>query len=429
MKNNLRLLAAKTIDAVTNGKSLADCLEPTLAKIPDPRDRAFVQAVCYGVCRYYTQLDVILSELLQKPMNAKDSDVHALLCVGLYQLIHMRVGDHAAVSETVNAVGELNKDWARGLVNAVLRNYLRNKSQLTAIVNKDEEALYAHPAWWINGIRHDWPKHWKEILNANNQHPPLSLRVNLSKTSRDAYLEKLKANDIAAEIITETNSGIKLASPIPVEEIPDFGKEVHVQDGASQLAAGLLELHPGLRVLDACAAPGGKLAHMLELEPNLAEIVAIEIDEQRIKLLPSPEKITAICADAAETKTWWDGKEFDRILLDAPCSASGIIRRHPDIKLLRDPDDLKSLAKEQLKLINALWPLLKVGGILLYSTCSIFPEENKQVIEAFLKSQTDAKVETIQADWGVNAHPGRQILPGNNDLDGFYYARLVKFAS
>lgn len=429
MKNNLRAIAARTIDAVTNGKSLADCLEPTLEKIQDPRDRAFVQAVCYGVCRYYTELDVILSELLEKPMHAKDSDVHALLCVGLYQLTHMRVGDHAAVSETVNAVTELKKDWARGLVNAILRNYIRNKSKLTAIVNKDEEAIYAHPLWWINGFRHDWPKHWKEILNANNQHPPLSLRVNLTKISRDAYLEKLHAKGIKAEIIAETESGIKLETPMPVEEIPDFGKEVHVQDGASQLAAGLLELQPGMRVLDACAAPGGKLAHMLETQPELSEIVALEIDEERIKMLPHHAKIKAIHADAAEITSWWDEKSFDRILLDAPCSASGIIRRHPDIKLLRDPDDLKSLAKQQLKLLKAVWQTLKPGGRLIYSTCSVFPEENKQIIESFMKTQTDAKELPIKENWGINTHPGKQILPGNNDLDGFYYACLVKNTS
>jgi 16S rRNA (cytosine967-C5)-methyltransferase len=429
----LRLIAARVIDEVTQGQSLTDSLEHALRPIKDPRDRAFIQAICFGVCRFYTRLDVILSHLLQKPMQAKDADVHALLLVGLYQIIEMRVPAHAAVSETVNATEKLNKPWARGLVNAILREYLRHSEDINAAIQSDEEAFYAHPAWWVDTIKEAWPTEWEAILNANNSHPPFSLRVNQQHLSREKYLALLAENSISAQIIPDTTNGIILDTPISVEQLPGFAAgDVSVQDGAAQLAAELLQLAPQQHVLDACAAPGGKLTHMLEVEPTLS-LVAVEKEAGRLSpikenLLRLNMQATVICCDAGDAKDWWDGQPFDRILLDAPCSASGIIRRHPDIKLLREPGDVSVLAKEQRYLLDALWPCLKPGGLLIYATCSIFPEENSQVVQRFLAAHPDAQEEKIEAAWGVPCDVGRQIFPGKH-MDGFYYARLKKIAS
>lgn len=428
---NLRLLAARIIQDVTDGRSLSDSLDSRLLALKEPRDQAFVQALCYGVCRYYARLDVMLSHLLQKPMKAKDSDLHALLLVGLYQLMEMRIPDYAAVTETVNATEKLKKSWARGLVNAVLREYLRHRVEIEAKSAGDLESDYAHPLWWINAIQAAWPNDWQAILNANNDHPPFALRVNINRQSRDDYLHALRAQGLEVHSIPETESGIILTTPVNVEALPGFAAGlVSVQDGAAQLAAELLGVEKGMRVLDACAAPGGKLTHLLEKEPQLP-VVAIDKDAGRMasiqeNLTRLQLKATCICADAAETNTWWDGQLFDRILLDAPCSASGVVRRHPDIKLLREALDIPALSNEQSVLLEALWPLLKPGGILLYATCSIFPEENVETLQRFLNQHADAQEEKIEAAWGLPCEIGRQILPGQHGMDGFYYARVRK---
>lgn len=436
--SNTRYIAAKVINQVSNGQSLSDCLDNALAKIQDPRDRAFVQALCYGVCRFYSRLDVALSYLLKKPMNEKDSDVHALLLVGLYQLMEMHVQEHAAVSETVNATEKLKKPWARGLVNAILREYLRRHAEIKEELRADDEALYAHPGWWIKAIKKAWPEKWQEILTANNDHPPFSLRVNQLNLTREKYKESLAKYTEPTighvmNFIVETKSGITIEPAMPVDKLPGFAQgDVSVQDGAAQLATELLDLQPNQRVLDACAAPGGKLTHILEIEPNLNELIAIENNPSRVKSIEENlkrQKLTAtvLCYNAQDVNAWWDGQPFDRILLDAPCSASGVIRRHPDIKLLRQPHDIANLAKLQLELLNALWPLLKPNGLLLYATCSIFPQENTDVLKAFLDAHPDAKEDEIKADWGVRATIGRQILPGMHGMDGFYYARVRKY--
>lgn len=432
MKPNLRLIAARVIQAVINGQSLNDCLEPQLKQLADGRDRALVQALCYGVCRFYIQLDVLLSYLLQKPLRAKDEDVYALLLVGLYQLMAMRMPEYAAVTETVNATTALKKPWARGFVNAILREFLRQQVSLRNKLESDEEAHYAHPAWWIKALKTAWPSQWQDILLANNQHPPMTLRVNQRMLDRAAYLENLIAHDISAEALPHTSCGIVLAAAQNAESLPGF-KEGYfsVQDGAAQLSAPLLELKPGLRVLDACAAPGGKLTHLLELEPNLQAVIAVEKDKKRLETIKENLKRLGLkamlhCADATQVKTWWDGEAFDRILLDAPCSGSGVIRRHPDIKLLREPEDMPRFRETQLHLLEALWPLLKPDGLLLYATCSILPTENVEVMQTFLEMHPDAKEDKINADWGAQCDVGRQILPGMDQMDGFYYARLRK---
>lgn len=422
---NLRLIAAEVIDEVTDGRSLDQVLPLHLEPIKDARDRAFVQAMCYGICRSYTKLDVMLSSFLEKPMKAKDSDVHALMMVGLYQLAEMRVPAHAAVSETVEASKNLKKQWARGLVNAVLRAYLR---QPDLDFSDDEEAFYAHPYWWIDAYRKAWPQDYQAILAANNAHPPMVLRAR----DREKSLAALHTAGISANALEKTSHGIILGEPKPVEALPGFAEgELSVQDGAAQFAAELLPLKPGMRVLDACAAPGGKLTHLIEREPKLAEVVAVEKDRARVALIHDNLKrhhqtATVITADVKATQQWWDKTPFDCILLDAPCSASGVIRRHPDIKLLRQPDDIKVLAREQSAILNALWPTLAKGGTLLYVTCSVFPEENDAVISSFLNTHPDALQETLVVDWGVTTKHGRQVLTGQHDMDGFYYARLRK---
>jgi 16S rRNA (cytosine967-C5)-methyltransferase len=430
---NLRASAARVLfQVVFRGHSLADCLPPALSAIPEARDQAFLKALCFGACRRYFYLQFIASRLLEKKLKDKDGDIFCLILIGLYQLTDMRVPPHASVSETVAAVDDLQKPWAKNLVNAVLRNYQRRAAELQAASEQDAEALYAHPAWFIGKIKKSWPDQYAAILTANNVPPPFSLRVNQRQYSRADYLQLLAAENIAAAMIPETSAGILLPDAMNVEQLPAFASGgISVQDGAAQLAAELLQLAPGQRVLDACAAPGGKTAHIAECEPGLMELVAVEKDATRLQLVRSNLQrldLTATCvsADAAATDQWWDGKRFDRILLDAPCTASGVIRRHPDIKILRRPEDVAALADEQWRLLSALWPLLAHNGLLLYSTCSVFPQENNQLIERFLAQQADAEESKIEISWGEKMPVGRQLLPGTHGMDGFYYARLHK---
>jgi 16S rRNA (cytosine967-C5)-methyltransferase len=431
---NCRAAAARVIFQVMCGSSLSDCLPKAVSQLQEPRDQGLLQALCYGVCRHYYTLTALLNSLLEHPLQEKDDDVYALLLVGLYQLSDMRVPAYAAVDETVSATKDLQKDWARGLVNAILRNFQRHGDTLRARLMDDPVSKYAHPSWMIGMIKKSWPEQTDEILTANNGHPPFALRVNQRHNSREAYLLKLTAAEIPASAIPETSYGILLEEAMDVHDLPGFAEgDVSVQDGAAQLAADLLMLEPGQRVLDACAAPGGKTAHIAERMPELADLVAVDQDAKRLSTVTENLerlKLTATClsSDVAETTIWWDGKLFDRILLDAPCSATGVIRRHPDIKLLRRPDDIQNLVDEQLHLLTAVWALLKIDGIMLYATCSILQRENAGVLTQFLAANPNAKEEIIEADWGLACKVGRQILPGMHGMDGFYYARLRKVA-
>lgn len=437
---NPRLLATHILlNVIEDQHSLSDSLAQALPKLKDPRDRAFVQALCFGVCRSYFRLDEIAKKLLQKPLKENDQDIYLLILIGLYQLIEMRLPDYAAVSETVEVAKSLKKIWAKNLINAVLRNYQRQQARFP-------QSHYSHPNWMIEKLQHDWPNDWQSILDANNQHPPLALRVNQKKLSREEYINKNLHNFETSPLlegvaepehrggifpIPETLSGIYLETPMDVHDIPGFMQgELSVQDGAAQLAAELLQVAPEQLVLDACAAPGGKTSHILEITNDI-ELIALDDDAHRLNVVKENLKrlqLSAkyICADAGDPKVWWDKKPFDRILLDAPCSAMGVIRRHPDIKLLRRASDIPNLAKEQSRLLNALWPLLKPNGLLVYATCSVFPDENEQVIQAFLEEHPEAKEEKIKAGWGVSCIVGRQILPGMHGMDGFYYACLRK---
>ena len=414
------------------GESLNSLLGPWLARLDDPRQRALAQELTFGTLRWCYRLETILNSLLRKPLKKKDGDVHALLLVGLYQLLFLEMPPHAAVSETVGAVRQLGKEWAAGLVNAVLRNAQRQHGALQQSVDGSASARWAHPDWWINRLQQDWQQDWQHILEASNQRPPMVLRVNASRTDRSSYLQKLKQAGIGAKASSIPDTAISLQEPVSVGSLPGFSSGlVSVQDAAAQLSASLLQLESRQRVLDACAAPGGKTAHMLESVPDLGAVVAIDNDARRLmKVRENLQRLQLagelIAADAADPGSWWDGQLFDRILLDAPCSASGVVRRHPDIKLLREAADLQTLSQQQQRLLNALWPLLASGGILLYVTCSVFKRENSDVVRAFLDGHHDAAELPLPEQWGKSLAPGRQILPGEQGMDGFYFARLSK---
>jgi 16S rRNA (cytosine967-C5)-methyltransferase len=437
---NLRTTATRIMLQVIKGHSLNDVLPDALTKYSDMRDQRLIQAISYGVCRWYDRLNEFLKFLLTKPLKDKDQDIHCLLLVGLYQLLEMRIPDHAVVAETVAAVRDFKKIWAKNLVNAVLRNFIRQKSELEKTLSKNIAATYSHPEWMIEKIKTSWPNDWHAILNANNQHPPFSLRVNQCHFTRDDYILRLSAG-MSAEIIPFTHTGITLAEPVDVKQLPGFEVgDITVQDGAAQLAAELLEVTPTHRILDACAAPGGKTTHILEIISAASQklkisqqypLIAIDSDAGRLQKVQENMlrlKLSANCiaADASDIQSWWDGNLFDRILLDAPCSASGVIRRHPDIKLLRRVTDIAKLVDMQLRLLEALWQVLIPGGLLVYATCSVFPDENTGVLETFLANHPDVTEGKIAAGWGKECTVGRQILPGMHGMDGFYFARLRK---
>lgn len=430
---NLRALAAKTVWRVADtGLTLDAALAEYLPVIERQDDRGFVKELCFGTLRWFDQLEFLLERYLDKPLKARDSDIRMLILVGLYQLHHLDTPAHAATSETVNATVELGKEWAKPLINAVLRRSQREYPRLETELGLYPAAYYSHPGWLLDSIKQDWPDLWKAILQANNQRPPQHLRVNVLRSSREIYLEDLRQAGIRAQSCDAAPCAVQVLDPVDVNRLPGFdGGHVSVQDAGAQLAAILLDPQPGDRVLDACAAPGGKTAHICELEPAIAEMTAVDIDEKRIQRLRDTLnrlKLDAIVirADATMTDAWWDGRLFDRILLDAPCSATGVIRRHPDIKRLKSPEQVPALQATQSELLAALWPLLRPGGRLVYSTCSLLHDENDRVIEAFLDNHPAANLETIRVEWGIATACGRQLLPCLDNTDGFYYAVLTK---
>jgi 16S rRNA (cytosine967-C5)-methyltransferase len=426
----VRALAVQVILQVLSGRSLNDVLAPALAQAP-PRDRALLQELCYGVLRWYFRLRGIGGLLLERPLKKKDRDVELLILLGFYQLLYLRIPAHAAVGETVETARAMGKPWAAGLVNGVLRRFQREQEKLLSRVDRDPVAGFAHPDWLLKEIKLRWPDRWQGILQAANARPVMSLRVNLDKIDRQDYVEKLRSAAIPARPIKGVASGLVLDRPQDVQLLPGFSEGlVSVQDGGAQLAAELLELRPGQQVLDACAAPGGKSCHILERESAVA-LTAVDLDEGRLqRLTENLQRLNLraeVCVgDAAAPAGEWAERVYDRILLDVPCSATGVIRRHPDIKLLRRPEDIPALAELQLRIVSKVWQLLKPGGILLYATCSLLPQENERQIKHFLAEREDARERPIEATWGHACEYGRQTLPGEDSMDGFYYALLEK---
>ncbi|MEW6354141.1 MAG: 16S rRNA (cytosine(967)-C(5))-methyltransferase RsmB [Pseudomonadota bacterium] len=485
MITDTRALAATVLTQVlTHGRSLDWALAQHLPKLPDAGERALAQELCYGVLRWHLRLDALARRLLHKPMQ--DQILYALLLLGLYQLMYTRIAPHAAVNLTVAAAQALQKPWAKGVINACLRGYQRDAARFIAELDAEDVTATAHPQWLLDALKADWPQQWPDIVRANNERPPLSLRVNARKTTRALYLEELAQAGIHATELPYTTHGVRIEKPVPVEALPGWAAgRVSVQDGAAQQAAPLLDAQPGERVLDACAAPGGKTCHILESQPALGELVALDYDAERVaRIRQNLERLelsaTLITGDALRPADWWDGRPFDRILLDAPCSATGVIRRHPDIKLLRSAADIEALAARQQRLLTALWPLLKSGGMLLYASCSVLARENEQPLRALLAAHGDARVAPIAFPWRQQESPfveipavrertaifqlreqlkneekpklcfgfscsensrdgiiqsfqqaeykkiGQYILPGEQGMDGFYYARLHK---
>lgn len=428
MSANPRALAARVISQVLDhGDDLDSAIKSAMPARLDPRDRALAQRLSYGALRWLPALKYFSGRLLQRPLADKERLVLHLLWVGLYQLWREPMPSHAVVHSTVAATKELKKEWAKGLINACLRRFGREQEHLVKGLTQ-EQARFALPDDWLRRIQHNWPEQWQEIVDASHQEPPLWLRVNRRRQKRDDYLQELATANIKAEASAAPDA-VRLIQAMPVDRIPGFDLgRVSVQDAAAQLAVDALQLAPGQSVLDACAAPGGKTCHILEREPDLARMVAVDREEHRVtRIQQNLRRLSLNCelvrADATKPELWWDGEYFDRILLDAPCSASGVIRRHPDIPWRRKALSAQRTAILQDRLLRALWPLLKPGGMLVYATCSIFASENQDQIKQFMAATADARsVELPQ--WGMAQSVGRQMLPGQAGMDGFYYAAL-----
>lgn len=425
MKNNERLQALKILSAVLEDKASLSQLMPASADLTP-----LTKEICFGFCRHYFRLAAIADCLVDK--RPKHTEVWVALLIGLYQLHYLQIPDYAVVKETVALLEKIKKVWAKGLVNAVLRNFCRKQKEILARLANDPLFIYGQPSWLLEHIKRDWPQEWQKIAEANDAHPPMTLRVNSKKTAREDYLHVLKNADINASAHLAAPEGITLESPCSVYELPGFVEGcISVQDGAAQLAAALLDLKPNLRVLDACCAPGGKTCHILESEPALAECVALDVDERRLlRVKDNLDRLQLqahlLQADALYPERWWNRKLFDRILLDAPCSATGVIRRHSDIKLLRTEEEIQAAASIQRDMLHALWPLLVPGGRMVYATCSIIAEENEQQIAAFVQSHADCIVVKPDCNWGRFTGHGQQILPGEQGMDGFFYSVLHK---
>jgi 16S rRNA (cytosine967-C5)-methyltransferase len=418
----VRAVAARLVARVLDERVAADELLPAAAV--SERDRPLLAALVLGALRWHYRLEWQACRLLERPLAPRQTALAVLLRVGLLQLQELRIPAHAAVSATVDAAALIGARSARGLVNAVLRRFQREREQLEQAALEDPEARYAHPRWLIDALRADHPRAWAAILAANNAPPPLWLRVNLLRTTRSDYIEKLAAAGIHGAPSPKVETAVLLAEPVGVEALPGFAAgEVSVQDLSAQRAASLLDVAPGQRVLDACAAPGGKTGHILEAAGGRAEVWAVDRDAKRVGLVRENLDRLGLAAklvtgDATAPHGWWDGKAFDRILVDAPCSATGVIRRHPDIKVLRRPADVDRVIALQARLLRALWPLLAPGGGLLYATCSVLRRENDAQIAAFRAEQP-----AIEARDDV---AGLQLLPEEAAGDGFYYAWLRK---
>ncbi|HCH69517.1 MAG TPA: 16S rRNA (cytosine(967)-C(5))-methyltransferase [Colwellia sp.] len=432
---NIRALAAKCCYSVIDqGRSLSDELPKQQDKAA-LKDKGLLQEICYGVLRYLPELEHDVRALMQKPLTGKQRVFHFLLLVGVYQIKYMRIPDHAAVSETVAATGALKNRQMKALVNGVLRNFVRTSENTTPHKQKTlpTSIKYNHPSWFIKKTQKAYPIKWQQILEANQQKPPMWLRVNQRHHTSTEYQNLLATAEIDVNTMDPLSHAIELTRPTDVTKLPGFEQGwISVQDGAAQEAARLLNCQHGDIVLDCCAAPGGKTCHILEQTSEIASMTAIDVEAGRLVRVEENLdrlglKAKVITADAANSKTWWDGQQFDRILLDAPCSGTGVIRRHPDIKWLRKASDIDALVTLQQQILKETWSLLKPGGTLLYATCSILPQENSEQIQNFIEKNTDAESVNIDGNDTPDKNiVGWQLLPGENNMDGFYYAKLLK---
>jgi 16S rRNA (cytosine967-C5)-methyltransferase len=430
--DNARLAALALLSRVLDQDlSLADTGGET--EPGDPRDRAFSRHLAYGVLRWLGALEWLSAQLLQRPLRQRDHDIQRLIFIGLHELWQSETGAHAAINESAECARILDKPWAVGLINAVLRRFQRERGEwLDRLVERDER--FAHPAWLLDALRRDWPDDWQSIVTANNQPAPLWLRVRCDRDT-GGLLEQFARAGFSCESHPDVEGALKVFPAAAVTALPGFNDGlVSIQDPAAQLAAELLQPAQGARVLDACAAPGGKTAHLLERFPGIS-LTALDRSPQRLDLvaqnfqrlgLHEKKGLALLAADATEPDAWWDGEAYQRILLDAPCSATGVIRRHPEIKWLRSPRQVDEAVRLQKRLLERLWPLLDAGGILLYATCSVLKDENSRQIEGFLADHPDAELSDLSVEWGRRTRTGRQILPGEQDMDGFFYARLRK---
>lgn len=426
-----RLLAVRHVAAVLDGQSL----DAALADLPegvDERDRALAAELGFGVCRWYRRLDALVGALLQRPLRARDRDLHLLLLVAAYQLLHTRVPAHAAVSESVRLTRTLGKDWARGLVNGVLRGLQRRRAELEATVDAEPALRAAFPDWLFAEVERAWPAQRDAILEASQARAPMTLRLDLSRVTREEYARDLAALGVASRPHATVDTALVLERAVPVRTLPGFAKGwVSVQDAGAQLAAAFLDAGRGQRVLDACAAPGGKTLDILQRTPDL-RLVALDIDAARLERVAQNLERACLVAElavgdaAVPAGAAWANAPYDRILVDAPCSATGVLRRHPDIRLLRRADDIPALVRRQAAILDALWSLLIPGGRLLYVTCSVLPVENDAQVAAFLGRHADAVATELPAGAGTRQAHGLQLLPGVDDSDGFYYAALTK---
>lgn len=431
----LRATAAQIIDAVTtSGRSLDKALGEFETCVVES-DRSLLRLLCYGTLRHHWRLQYWVDTLLSRPLRARDSTVNALIATGIYQLNQTRIPDYAVVSQTVEATRFLRRPKLAPVVNAVLRRFLRDR--IAELAPSNDEVAHDHPQWFIDAIATDWPDDWSEILKANNERAPMWLRVNPAHGTAADYLRRLEACGMSGTLLNAAPQAVRLAEARPVDALPGFADgHVSVQDAAAQLAAPWLLEGVSGRVLDACAAPGGKSGHLLELAGDRMALTCIDKDAARLREVSANlDRLgldaTQLVADASNPGEWWDGTQFDGILLDAPCSASGVIRRHPDIKLLRRAGDIGGFARTQSAMLSALWPLLATGGRLLYVTCSVLAAENDAIVGRFLEANADAQENDVLQNNNIRdlmriKACGFQILPGVEAMDGFYFACLEK---
>lgn len=430
----VRAGAARVLAGVLAGRSMDAVLAEAESSCRKEADRSLLRAISYGAVREHRFLAGLRDALLDRPLKARDVKLGALLEVGLYQLRAMRMPAYAAVGETVAATAPLGLTRARGLVNAVLRRYQREGDAVETELPGTPGVRYSYPDWLVAALESQWHERWEALLEAGNTPGPMTLRVNLRQNTRQDYLTALEGAGLRARPGRYAESAVILDAPAPVHDLPGFDNgAVTVQDEAAQLVAPLLAPAEGERILDACAAPGGKATHLLECAPD-AELWTLDVDPKRLQRVAQNLKRLGMKAhtratDAADTTVWWDGRPFQRILLDAPCSGTGVIRRHPDIKWLRRAGDIPQLAHGQRRLLDALWRCLAPGGCLVYATCSLLEEENAAVISGFLNAHADAREMLIEASWGEACRYGRRIAMGDDGMDGFYYARIEKARS